>query len=64
VDVSRSRPPTTDDGPPKTLLICPDCGHESHLGGDWRTHLEPTVEGTVRVSLGPVCDGEIARRPA
>lgn len=29
-------PSTPLDGqPPKTILICPECGHENDIAGDW-----------------------------
>jgi predicted RNA-binding Zn-ribbon protein involved in translation (DUF1610 family) len=60
--MSSVRPPAPDtvDGPPKSLLICPACGHESPVGGDW--HVE--THDAARVTLCPDCGAEIERRPA
>ncbi|MFC7028179.1 zinc ribbon domain-containing protein [Halomicroarcula sp. GCM10025324] len=35
----------------KTVLFCPDCGHESELDGDWHTEGE---DGRERLRC-PVC---------
>jgi len=32
-----SHHPSTSD-PPKAVLFCPECGHESTVDGDWTVH--------------------------
>lgn len=48
----------------KTTLFCPDCGHESHVGGDW--NVEKT--GGRTTTACPECgaridDRRLAERP-
>jgi DNA-directed RNA polymerase subunit RPC12/RpoP len=58
---SKTHPP--DSGaPPKTALYCPDCGHDSPIGGDWRIERgENDSERTVYRC--PDCSVVIANRP-
>lgn len=57
----RSRPEA--DRPPKTVLICPECGHESPVGGDWIED-DPTADESRRRYACPECGAVITRRPA
>ena len=54
-----------DDQPARTsrrkgVLICPDCGHESHVDGDWTRR-----ESAGSTSYGcPVCGTIVVSQPA
>ncbi|WP_049893699.1 hypothetical protein [Halogranum rubrum] len=52
--------------PPKMVLICPTCGHESPLGGDWRidTRHDSTDDLAESVYVCPECTSDVTRRPA
>ncbi|MDQ2052484.1 hypothetical protein RBH26_18635 [Natronolimnohabitans sp. A-GB9] len=52
---SRSRPP----GSPKAVLHCFDCGHESHIDGDW---IVRETDGCI-VYRCPDCETTISVRP-
>lgn len=45
---------------PKSVLFCPECGHESVASGDWTVHER---DGR-RVFACPVCGTTIATRSA
>ena len=51
--------PSTRDAPPdgttrrKSVLHCPDCGHESHIEGDWR--VERHSDGAGREQVCRIC---------
>jgi len=53
-----------DDRPARTsrrqgVLVCHDCGHESHVDGDWVRR-----ESTVRTSYGcPDCGAVVVSQP-
>jgi transcription elongation factor Elf1 len=47
-----------DSAPPKAVLFCPDCGHESAATGDW---VVDEREGRC-VYRCPDCGAEIATR--
>ena len=40
---------------PKSILFCPNCGHQNHLTGDWIT------DGTETLRC-PVCDTVVSDR--
>lgn len=54
-----------DGRPPKTVLICPACGHESPLGGDWRIEADAGADGVgaTRAYVCPACERTVTRRP-
>lgn len=58
---SRSRPDA--NRPPKTVLICPECGHESPIDGDWVRDRESSADGSQTVYTCPDCGTVISRRP-
>lgn len=51
--------------PPKMVLICPTCGHESLLGGDWRIERrrDSSDDFDETVYVCPECTLEVTRRP-
>lgn len=54
---------THDDSHPppdreKTVLFCPECGHESPITGDWET----ATAGSDRLLRCPVCGTVVDRR--
>lgn len=51
--------PSERDVPPKATLFCPDCGHRSHVDGDW--NVVETARTVHRVC--PDCRTVIATRP-
>lgn len=55
----------TDVRPPKMVLICPTCGHESPLTGDWRIEADAARDdiGATNAYVCPACDATITRRP-
>jgi predicted RNA-binding Zn-ribbon protein involved in translation (DUF1610 family) len=56
---SKTHPP--DSGaPPKTVLYCPFCGHDSPIDGDWRIERDSPEQVVYRC---PDCDAVIAKRP-
>ncbi|WP_247009841.1 phage terminase large subunit family protein [Halorientalis litorea] len=48
----------TADQRPKAVLFCPDCGHESHVTGDWEVRTSAGRETYVC----PVCDAVLTTR--
>ncbi|QLK25694.1 hypothetical protein HYG81_16670 [Natrinema zhouii] len=50
-----SHPPPEDR---KTMLFCPDCGHESPITGDWNTR----TTGDERLLVCTVCGSVVDRR--
>jgi len=63
-DLRRSQKPADSgrkDGRIKSVLFCPDCGHESLVGGDW-TATDDYVTRTRHVRC-PECAATIADRP-
>jgi hypothetical protein len=56
------REPHEDSHPPserrKTVLFCPECGHESPISGDWET----TTAGGDRLLVCTDCDSVVDRR--
>jgi predicted RNA-binding Zn-ribbon protein involved in translation (DUF1610 family) len=53
-----TRHPTEDGAHAKTVLFCPECGHESPVAGDWLVREEPS--GTVFDC--PICGTTITTR--
>lgn len=54
-----------DDRPARTshrkgVLVCPDCGHESHVDGDWVRH--ESSDGTTYEC--PVCGSVVVSQPS
>ncbi|WP_089822456.1 hypothetical protein [Halogranum amylolyticum] len=54
---------TPTDRPPKTVLICPSCGHESPLSGDWKLETREDEFGTSTAYVCPRCASVVTRRP-
>jgi DNA-directed RNA polymerase subunit RPC12/RpoP len=50
---------TAADGVPKSMLFCPDCGHQSRYDGDW---VRVETAGTLHYCC-PTCGTEITARP-
>lgn len=42
----------------KATLFCPDCGHESHITGDWEVRTSAGRE----MYVCPVCDAVLTTR--
>lgn len=53
----------TDRLRPKSLLICPTCGHESSPNGDWRTRKQETASDPTMALVCPECRTDITHRP-
>jgi predicted RNA-binding Zn-ribbon protein involved in translation (DUF1610 family) len=52
-----------DGRPPKTVLICPTCGHESPLTGDWRIEADAAdTVGATQAYVCPACETTVTRR--
>lgn len=48
----------------KAVLICPKCGHESLIDGDWRTaHVDVGTRHERRVYTCPECTHTVTVRP-
>ena len=63
-DLRRSQEPpdgSRKTGRRKSILFCPDCGHESFVGGDW-TASDDYVTRTRQLRC-PECSATIADRP-
>ncbi|MFB6174076.1 MAG: hypothetical protein ABEI39_05475 [Halobacteriales archaeon] len=58
-----SRATTRDGSRPKSVLICPTCGHESRPAGDWLARRRDTVDGEKLALVCPGCDADITYRP-
>lgn len=56
-------PRPTDDRPPKSVLICPSCGHENPVDGDWDVHTERVDGREHHVYTCPDCGAELTSRP-
>lgn len=57
--------PSTDTGgsPPKSVLVCQTCGHESRSDGDWRERCRDTAGGPRIALVCPECEADITYRP-
>jgi endogenous inhibitor of DNA gyrase (YacG/DUF329 family) len=54
-------PPSTERSPPpKATLHCPECGHTSHVDGDWAVQ----DRAGVRTRTCPDCGTTIDTRPS
>ena len=49
--------------PPKMVLICPACGHESPIAGDWRLETQQESDDEVMAYVCPDCSSVVTRRP-
>jgi len=45
----------------KTVLVCPDCGHESPMDGDWT--VVRTADGHRQVYECPACPTTVLTQP-
>jgi hypothetical protein len=53
----------TEGARPKSLLICPTCGHESPPAGDWVGREHATPAGPKLALRCPDCETTITNRP-